>query len=147
MSKAIPVFKFAFASYAASGAATLRAKGEARRRLTTPPPFRQNLRVPSSEDGLLVKIGVRDGELCEAVLAPKSKTEDYREIWLGDISQTASAFSGVVRRSQTSFRHIRPGQRIGFDPTHILEWSIGGLHSEDCAPEDSTRTLGETAGS
>lgn len=144
MAKPIPVFKFAFAAYAAAGAVAVREqRGALTRKSGKQARFLKSWSVFSSEGGLMVKIGVRDGERCEAITGPKDDCDDYREVWLAEIRESASAFSGVVRAGKVSLRHIRPGQRIGFDPTHILDWAIGCGPGDHCPPDCAAETLCE----
>ena len=151
MAKAIPVFKFAFAAYVASGAAAaMREQRGARAnppKIKPPAPFLQTWRVFSTDGGLMVKIGVRDDETCAAVCPQNGGADDCREIWLSEISETGSAFSGIVRGGPFALRHIRPGQRIGFDPTHILDWSIGCAAGDACDSSCALQPICEIAGS
>ena len=147
MAKAIPVFKFVFAAYAASCAGAARECREVKaRRSGRQTGFVQNWSVLSSDGGLTVKIGVRDSEPCQPVAEPRGLAGDYCEVWLGEIRETAHAFSGVVRRAEPALRHIRPGQIISFDPTHILDWASGegakALKSGVCAEKALCEIVG-----
>ena len=122
MVKAIPIFEFAFAAYAATAS-----RGAARRDAPRRPLFMQTWQAVGPRGDLLVKVELCVDE-CGAALASgggkSAPASQRKEIWLGDIAETARGFSGAVRMAQTPLTHVRVGQRIGFDPTHILDWTI-----------------------
>jgi hypothetical protein len=118
MAKPIPVFEFAFAAYAATvgaGAEKPIAAPELR-------PFEATWRSMGSRDGsLLVKIGVLD---CGQATTPCGSMLPREEIWVGQVKETASGYSGVVCGSRAPLRNIEPGVLIEFGPADILDWTI-----------------------
>jgi uncharacterized protein YegJ (DUF2314 family) len=72
---------------------------------------------------LRVKVGVVVAEdECEPRLAGPG--QDVEEIWLGDIAQSGRGFSGVAAKAPERLRHIRQGQKIGFELRHIQGWTL-----------------------
>jgi hypothetical protein len=134
MTKSIPVFAFAFAAYYTS-VRQVRRTPEAERGFSPREPFIETWRTLTGDGALLVKIGVRDDESSAAVGArgrQRPAPPAVKEIWLGAIAETTRGFSGAVCMSQEPLRHVRMGQRIRFDPTCILDWTIsyGGPSAE-----------------
>lgn len=65
---------------------------------------------PGDEDFCL-KIRVRDGEVAELV-------------WLGDLAENGEGvLSGLLDNPPVQVRNLRVGQRIGVDPSEILDWA------------------------
>jgi hypothetical protein len=131
MVKPVPIFEFAFAAYAATAwSGDARAPAEPERR-----PFEITWRSMANRDGaLLVKIGVLDNSRASATaLTPLKSRLPIKEIWLGQIKETANGYSGVVCMTQTPLRHIGVGERIDFGPTHILDWTISFEALPECA--------------
>jgi hypothetical protein len=132
MLKPIPIFKFAFAAYAATAqTGAERAKPEPEKRQ----PFETAWRsTPPSDGVLLVKIGVLDnGRALATMLTPCESIQPVREIWLGQIKETAQGYNGAVCMTQTPLRGVDMGQRIDFGPAHILDWTISYEASPECA--------------
>jgi hypothetical protein len=122
MVKSIPIFEFAFAAYAAtSNRSDANSSGPSR------PPFIETWNAVGARGDLLVKVELRDDKRGAATaFGPQrpAPAGSLREVWLGDIQETARGFSGAVRMSQERLTHVRVGQRVRFDPTHILDWTI-----------------------
>jgi uncharacterized protein YegJ (DUF2314 family) len=72
---------------------------------------------------LRVRVGVvvAEGEGEPRLAGPG---QDVEEIWLGDIAQTGRGFSGVAANTPERLRHIRQGQKIGFELRHIQGWTL-----------------------
>jgi hypothetical protein len=131
MVKAIPIFEFAFAAYAA----TVRGGSE---RIRSPQAPRQLFetawRSTAQRDGvLMVKIGVLDNGRAEATaLTPCETILPVKDIWLGQIKEIDGGYCGVVCMIQAPLRTIRLGQTIEFGPSHILDWTISYEGSAEC---------------
>jgi hypothetical protein len=119
MLRRIPVFAFAFAAYAVSSGRS-DAKGAAPLR----PPFMETWLSSGRRGDLLVKIEIRGEESRATAESGGSVVAGAQEVWLGDIAETEHGFSGAVCAAQTPLKRIRLGQRIAFDPTRILDWTI-----------------------
>jgi hypothetical protein len=144
--KPIPIFEFAFAAYAAT------ARPAAERPEPKRPPFESAWRSTAREDGvLLVKVGVLDnGRALATAATPCETILPVREIWLGQIKETADGYDGALCMTQAPLRGLNVGQRIAFGPADILDWTINYEASPECAAlrqrPQSTRAACEPCG-
>jgi hypothetical protein len=121
------VFAFAFAAFAATSERAL--KGMPTRERDdhdTDDLFLTICRAPTRAGAnFLVKLGLAVDEnglasgLCDRASAPTAIVE---HLWLGQIEEGRSGFSGVVR--PTPERRIGAGQRVSFELRHVLGWRL-----------------------
>ena len=128
MVRPIPVFAFAFAAFAAAWS-----KGSNEYRFeevdggNASELFLKVWRAAAPADGdFMVKVGVTDesgptSRLCDRESADSSA---YAELWLGQIAETPRSFCGVVSNASDRPRPMRRGERISFEPRHILGWTL-----------------------
>ena len=116
MASAIPVFKFAFAAYAAKAArATFGDEEDG--------PYASDLflamwhLLPPGGGDVMVRVGFIADQARAAPPGPGVET-----VWLGEIVESRGQFSGRVK---TGLKALRPGQRLFFKRAEIQGWRLG----------------------
>ncbi len=129
MAGPIPVFAFAFAAFAATSAKASNESSFLDPECANPDElFLEMWRATASADAdFRVKIGVFDEDgptsrLCDRARAHSTLIE---ELWLDRIAHNSRGFSGVIGTPRERPTSLRQGRRIGFEPRHILGWTLG----------------------
>ena len=129
MAKPIPVFAFAFAAFAATWSRTSNDfRLEDSESADANELFLKIWRAAARADGnFMVRIGVVDEGAPTSRLCDRDAADcaNCGELWLGNIAETPSAFSGVVRIGPERAQLMRSGERVSFELRHILGWTLG----------------------
>jgi uncharacterized protein YegJ (DUF2314 family) len=118
MARPIPVFAFAIAAYAATSGR----RPAARRPQAGPGEiFLLMWRgLARDMDALKVKVGVFVAGRGEVRLSEGASADEIEEIWLDEISETATGFRGVVKDRPQRLAQVAEGGTIRFEARHVL---------------------------